>query len=126
MAKLIFIFILACCAYLPSPAIAENHADCKEQCSKHDSSMGCENAGRCKTDGRCGKRRGDWYGASHPVADARDAGEQLRSYFAGQELTVSAVSEKKWGYVAEILDRDGKIVDKVMIDKRSGRIRSIF
>ena len=76
--------------------------------------------------GRCGKRRGDWYGARQPVATAAEARELLRSYFAGREYTLSEVSEKKWGFRADILDRNGSVIDRVMIDKRFGRIRSLY
>lgn len=76
--------------------------------------------------GRCGKRRGDWYGARQPVANAAEAHAYLRNYFSGQGYTVSEVTEKKWGYMAGIIDKNGTLVDRVMIDKRSGRIRSIY
>lgn len=76
--------------------------------------------------GRCGKRRGDWYGARQPVANAAEARGLFQNYFAGQEYTVSEVVEKKWGFKAEILDKSGTVVDRVMIDKRTGRIRSLY
>ncbi len=76
--------------------------------------------------GRCGKRRGDLYGASQPVTDATEARKLLLQYFAGQEYTVSEVTERRWGFKAEIIDKDGTVVDRVMIDKRSGRIRSLY
>jgi len=76
--------------------------------------------------GRCGKRRGDLYGARQPVTGATEARKLLLQYFAGQEYTVSDVTEKRWGFKAEIIDKDGKVVDRVMIDKRSGRIRSLY
>ena len=97
-------------------------ADCNEEPSW------CKNReGSCSPEmrGKCGKRRGDWYGASQPVATALEARTLLLSHFTGQEFSVSGVIEKKWGFRAEILDKDGKIIDRVMIDKRSGRIRSL-
>ncbi len=75
--------------------------------------------------GRCGKQRGDWYGASQPVAGASQAHNLLANYYTGQGYTVSEVVEKKWGFIAVILDANGKAIDHVMIDKRSGRIRSL-
>lgn len=75
--------------------------------------------------GRCGKRRGDWYGARQPVATATDARVLLQNYYAGQGYTVSEVSEKKWGFRATVFDSNGMVIDRVMIDKRSGRIRSL-
>lgn len=76
--------------------------------------------------GRCGKRRGDWYGARQPVADAAEARRLLLNYFAGQNYSVSEVIEKKWGFKAKIHDKNGTVVDRVLIDKRTGRIRSLY
>ena len=96
--------------------------DCEhdaKECNKGDAFCSPEMRGRCD------KRRGDWYGASQPVATATEARGLLINYFSGHEYTVSEVTEKKWGFKADIVNKDGKIVDRVMIDKRSGRIRSI-
>lgn len=76
--------------------------------------------------GRCGKRRGDWYGARRPVTGAPEARKLLLHYFAGQEYAVSEVTERRWGFKADLIDKDGTVVDRVMIDKRSGRIRSLY
>ncbi|MDD2540582.1 MAG: hypothetical protein PHH28_06000 [Desulfuromonadaceae bacterium] len=81
---------------------------------------------KCGMRGRCGKRRGDWYGARQPVSNATEARNLIQNYFAGQGYTTSGVTERRWGFWAEIIDKDGKIVDRVMIDKRSGRIRSLY
>ncbi|NTV48570.1 MAG: hypothetical protein HGB32_15820 [Geobacteraceae bacterium] len=82
----------------------------------------------CKPEirGQCGKRRGDWYGARKPVANEAEARTLLLNYFAGQGYTVSEITERRWGFRAEIINKDGKVVDRVMIDKRSGRIRSMY
>jgi hypothetical protein len=89
----------------------------------------CKNKdGTCKPEmhGQCGKRRGDWYGARKPVANEAEARTLLLTYFSGQGYTVSELTERRWGFKAEIIDKDGKVVDHVMIDKRSGRIRSLY
>jgi hypothetical protein len=113
----------------------EVQAGVDKNCRMHNGKTDCEpvpalcksGEGACSPEmrGRCGKRRGDWYGASHPVTTAIEARGLLQSYFAAQAYTVSEVSEKKWGFRAEIRDKNGKMIDRVMIDKRSGRIRSI-
>lgn len=116
-------------------ARAENSGHQEKNCRTHDMNMECDGGpdwcknrdGDCKTGmrGRCGKRRGDWYGARQPVADGAEAHTRLSHYYTGQGLTVSAVTEIKWGFSAEVRDKDGKVIDRVMIDKRSGRIRSL-
>lgn len=76
--------------------------------------------------GWCGKLRGDHYGARHPVKTAQEAQRLLNSFFSDTDLTVTDLTEKKWRYHATVIDKNGAIVDRVIIDKRSGRIRSIF
>jgi hypothetical protein len=123
------------CLLLAVPACAEQHADTG---TGRNAGIGrnCDVSGPewCKMDegscspemrGRCGKRRGDWYGARQPVANAAEAQKLLINYFNGQGYTVSEMSEQKWGFRAVIVDKDGRTVDLVMIDKRSGRIRSL-
>lgn len=107
-----------------------------DNCQAHGGKMGrgdgpawCNSGGEtCRPEmrGRCGKRRGDWYGARQPVADATEAHRLLQNYFDGQKYSVSEVIEKKWGFKAEILDKSGTVVDRVLIDKRTGRIRSLY
>jgi len=117
-------------------APAEVHADTAKNCRTHDRKMDCESGpdwckkgdGSCSPEmrGRCGKRRGDWYGARQPVHTSQEARGLLQNYFTGQAYAVSGVTENRWGFTAEIVDKSGKVIDKVMIDKRSGRIRSIY
>lgn len=76
--------------------------------------------------GRCGKRKGDCYGMRNPVQSADEARIRLLEYFADRKLQISEISEKKWRFEAELLDSTGKVVDRVMIDKRSGRVRSLY
>lgn len=86
------------------------------------------NGGQCPpgAPGWCGKRKGDRYGARRAVTSVQDAEEQLRQYYSGQDATISGVTENPWHFQADVLDKDGKVIDRVIIDKRSGRVRSIF
>ncbi len=87
---------------------------------------------QCRTErgpcspGRCGKRRGDWYGARRPVSTPEEARELLRHHFSGDGNSIANLAERRWRYEADIIDPRGSVIDRVMIDKRSGRIRSIF
>jgi hypothetical protein len=69
--------------------------------------------------------RVDSYGACKPVVTVEDAVKRLKES-AGGEVVVDRVVERTWFYKADILDKDGRLVDKVIIHKRSGRIRSIL
>ena len=133
---LLLVCVLLLAAGFVCAAQADEHGNEAKPCRTHegktDSSSGppwcTSEKSTCTPEmrGRCGKRRGDWYGASRPVADASEARKLLLNYFVGPEYKLSEVLVKKWGFRAEILDKDGKVVDRVMIDKRSGRIRSIY
>lgn len=136
--KLFLPFLLFIQLVAAFPAVsAQNgtHESEQKNYRTHNGKMDCDagpawcnsEEGACSSEmrGRCGKRRGDWYGARQPVVDAADARRLFLNYFTGREYSVSEVSEKKWGYRADILDRNGKVIDRVMIDKRSGRIRSL-
>jgi hypothetical protein len=137
MNRILPFLLLACLLFVQSAVAAhkDDHAGEEKNCRTHDGKMDCNSGpvwcksgdGSCSPEmrGRCGKRRGDWYGARQPVTTATEARLLLTNYFAGQEYTLSDVTEKKWGFKAEIFGKDGKIIDRVLIDKRSGRIRSL-
>ena len=123
------------CLLLTVPSFAEQHAETGigrnavigKNCDVSDPEWCKMGEGSCSPEmrGRCGKRRGDWYGARQPVATAAEAQKLLSDYYNGHGNTVSEMSEQKWGFRAVIVDKDGKTIDLVMIDKRSGRIRSL-
>jgi len=69
--------------------------------------------------------RADNYGACKPVLTVEDAVKRIRESSKGN-ITVDRVIERTWFFKADILDNDGKLLDKVIIHKRSGRIRSIL
>jgi hypothetical protein len=66
------------------------------------------------------------YGARDPVKTPEEARKRLEAYFDGEELVVEKVSERPLYFEASIKHKDGRLVDRVIVDKRSGRIRSIL
>ena len=93
----------------------------------------CDRMGRgegaCKPTfgGYCDKRPGGCYGAPHPVNSPEEARSLLVMYYADQQgVVVGRIEERRWGYEAEILDRNNAVIDRVMVHRRSGRIRSLF
>ncbi len=66
------------------------------------------------------------YGARRPVKGPEEAMAILRSYFQDKELIINIVKERRWGFIAEITKQDGTLVDVVIVDRRTGRIRSIY
>lgn len=86
----------------------------------------CKKAGRRPYgDYCCNKQRG-WYGARREVTSEQQARAILVDYFAGRQVTIGPFRERPMFFAAEIFDANGKLVDKVIVHKRSGRIRSIY
>ena len=68
------------------------------------------------------------YGVRKPVKTAAEAKQVIETYFSGsgQVIRPGKVEEKRLYFEVEILDRDGVMIDKAVVDKRTGRIRSIY
>lgn len=73
----------------------------------------------------CPRRHADFYGASHPVRSADEASRRLQQYFNRPASQITLRKELRMGYIVDILNPDGSLSDRVIIDKRTGRIRSI-
>jgi hypothetical protein len=50
----------------------------------------------------------------------------LTKFFEGQEVTIGTITERGRFFHADILDPKKNVVDRVIIDKRTGRIRSVY
>lgn len=73
-----------------------------------------------------GSRRG-WYGARKKVLTLREAETILTEYFSRYgDMKIVNIRERKRFFIAEIRDKNDSIVDIVILDKRTGRIRSIY
>ncbi len=66
------------------------------------------------------------YGEKRPVRTVEEARKILADRFGGRDVRVGAVKEKELFFEARILDRRGRLLDLVIVDKRTGRVRSIY
>lgn len=66
------------------------------------------------------------YGERRPVNTIEEAENALTEYFAQQDVKIGEISEQILFFEAEIRDKSNNLVDKVIVDKRTGRIRSIY
>jgi len=66
------------------------------------------------------------YGEKQKIATSAEARNALKKYFAGKDLIIGEVVEKELYFEADIMDRNKTVIDKVIVDKRTGRIRSIY
>lgn len=90
--------------------------------------MDCQKDGQCVPrpfGDYCPSRHADFYGARQPLATEQEARQRLALFFRLQPDQIVIRRELRMGYIADITPADGKQVDRVFIDKRNGRIRSI-
>lgn len=66
------------------------------------------------------------YGEKRPVATLEEAKKVLIAYFAKKDIKIGEIKEKELFFEAEIRDKNNNLVDKVIVDKRTGRIRSTY
>ncbi len=76
--------------------------------------------------GYCRGPRWGWYGANQPVKTTDEARKHLEKYYEGKDVTIGTISEKSSYFEAVIKNKDNATVDRVVIDKRTGRIRSVY
>lgn len=71
--------------------------------------------------------KGGWYGAKRVVKSTSEANEIIIQFYVPQKgIRVHRIIESPNFFQAEIINQKGRVVDTVIIDKRTGRIRSIF
>lgn len=68
-----------------------------------------------------------WYGAKREVRTPVEAREIIEQFVVQDRgIRVVRMREKAHFYIAEIINSRGVLVDLILIDKRTGRIRSMF
>lgn len=62
------------------------------------------------------------------VTTADEAKQVIERFYEARQnpVIVGRVMERRWFFLAEILDQNGKVSDEIIVDKRTGRIRSIY
>ena len=73
-----------------------------------------------------GGSKAGMYGEKREIKTSADAQKILKDYFSKRDVRIKEIKEKELYFEAEILDKNGTLIDKVIIDKRTGRIRSIY
>ena len=76
--------------------------------------------------GYCRGPRWGWYGERTPVRTAADARKRLAAFFDGKDFTIGAVTDRGMHFIAELKDPSGRVVDRILVCKRTGRIRSLY
>lgn len=73
--------------------------------------------------GRSGRGK---YGERRNVMTEDDAQRIMREYFPNKDYKIGKVKKKKFYFEADITDKHGRMIDRVIIDERTGRIRSVY
>jgi hypothetical protein len=66
------------------------------------------------------------YGEKRPVASAEEAKKVLIDFFREKDVRIGQITEKELFFEAEIRDKNNELIDKMIVDKRTGRVRSIY
>jgi hypothetical protein len=66
------------------------------------------------------------YGQRRAVTNVHEAGRIMGQYYHGRDVRIGPIAERDLFYQADVRDRRGALVDKIIIDKRTGRMRSIY
>jgi hypothetical protein len=69
-----------------------------------------------------------WYGAKRIVRTSEEAQEILQKIFMHHHWGVKVVrmTERPHFFIAEVVNDKGVLIDLILIDRRTGRIRSMF
>ncbi len=68
-----------------------------------------------------------WYGEGKAVRTQAEAIKIIKHYYSSDEdVRIMNVIERKWFFEAEIRDTKDNLIDVIIIDKRTGRMRSIY
>lgn len=66
------------------------------------------------------------YGEKQEITTAGDARKALKKYFAGRDVIIGEIVERERYFEAEVMDKKKTVIDTMVIDKRTGRVRSIY
>ncbi len=68
-----------------------------------------------------------WYGAPREVRTPVEAKEIIEQFLLPDRgIRIVSIREKAHFYIAEVINNKDVLVDLILIDKRTGRIRSMF
>lgn len=66
------------------------------------------------------------YGKPFLVNSKEEAIDIIKSYYGDTNLKIGEIEERKRFFIIEVLDEQDNLIDIILINKKSGRLRSIF
>lgn len=76
--------------------------------------------------GYCKGPRWGWYGAGHQVKTEQEVRQLVDEFLSKTEFSAGAIREEETYFEVEIKDGEGEVVDLLIVDKRTCRIRSAY
>ena len=76
--------------------------------------------------GYCKGPRWGWYGAGRQVKTEEEVKELVTDFLVETELVIAGIRDEETYFEVEIKDEDGEVVDLLIVDKRTCRIRSAY
>jgi hypothetical protein len=74
----------------------------------------------------CPALQEECYGERRAVRTKIEARKELLKYFSSGRETIGEIKDRGLFFEVEIKGRDNRTVDRIIIDKRTGRIRSVY
>ncbi len=76
--------------------------------------------------GYCKGPRWGWYGAGRQVNTEGEVRQLVTEFLGETDLVTGEIQERETYFEIEIKDESGEIIDLLIVDKRTCRIRSAF
>ena len=76
--------------------------------------------------GYCKGPRWGWYGAGRQVKTMEEVRELVTDFLGDTDLSTGEIQERETYFEIEIKDEGGEIIDLLIVDKRTCRIRSAY
>ncbi len=76
--------------------------------------------------GYCKGPRWGWYGAGRQVKTVEEVKELVTDFLGDTDLTTGGIQERETYFEVQIKDEGGEIIDLLIVDKRTCRIRSAY
>ena len=76
--------------------------------------------------GYCKGPRWGWYGAGRRIKTEGEVRELLAEFLTGTDLVVGEIRDQETYFEVQIRDNAGELVDLLIVDKRTCRIRSAY
>ena len=76
--------------------------------------------------GYCQGPRWGWYGAGRQVKTVEEVQALVTDFLGETALSTGEIRNRETYFEVEVKDEDGKVIDLLIIDKRTCRIRSAY